>query len=313
MYTNIIIFLTAILISRYIYSYYKEANDYFDSKEQYQLVSDYFIGEKMRAQKPILWIHTSTELNARNWESFYSRNTTSLNQPYLQITMKSIYDNCNASFNVCLVDDDVFRRLLSWNIDLDDLAEPMKTHYRQLGMCMILHEYGGMFVPQSFLCKQDLIDLYQSKMFVAEEVNHTTQVNTFVPGLKFMGCKRNCPLMKKCVDHLETLFKNKTQQMDFQGDIHAYLSQCGCTVVDGSKVGIKKKNKSPILLQDLVETTHFDMPSSTYGLYVPRDEILRRPKFEWFARMSTKQILESPMMFTHYVHEFYSLYDNIML
>jgi len=306
MYTNIIIFLTAILISRYIYSYYKEANEYFESKEHYQLVSDYFIGEKMKSQKPILWIHTTTEINARNWESFYSRNTTSLNQPYLQITMKSIYDNCHSSFNVCLVDDDVFRRLLSWNIDLDDLAEPMKSHYRQLGMCMILHTYGGMFVPQSFLCKHDLIDLYQPKMFVVEEVNHTTQKEIYVPGLTFMGSNKRCTYMKQCVDYLENLYKDKTRQMDIQGDIHAYLSKCGCTIVEGSKIGIKKINGEPVLLQDLVETTPLALPDS-YGLYVPRDELLRRPKFEWFARMSTKQILESPMAISNCIHEYYSL------
>lgn len=307
MYTNIIIVITALLISRYIYSYYKEANDYFDSKEHYQLVSDYYIGDNMRAQKPILWIHTSTELNARNWESFYSRNTTSLNQPYLQITMKSIYDQCHPHFNVCLVDDDVFRRLLSWNIDLDDLAEPMKSHYRTLGMCMILHTYGGMFVPQSFLCKKSLIDLYQSKMFVGEEINHAVQSTTFVPGMTFMGSSKKCPLMKKCVDYLETLYLTKTQQMDFQGDIHSYLKTCGCTILDGAKLGIKHPHGAPILLQEIVDTHPLVLPECAYGLYVPRDELLKRPKFEWFARMSTTQLLESPMAFSKCVHHFYSL------
>ena len=307
MYTNIIIFVTAILISRYIYSYYKEANDYFESNEHYQLVSDYFIGEKMRAQKPILWIHTSTEINARNWESFYSRNTTSLNQPYLQITMKSIYDQCNSHFNICLVDDDVFRRLLSWNIDLDDLAEPMKTHYRQLGMCMILHTYGGMFVPQSFLCRQNLSDLYQSSMFVVEEVNHSVQTTPYVPGLTWMGCNKRCPIMKKCIDYLETLYKNKTQQMDLKGDVHTYLKQSGCTIVDGIYIGIKKKNGNPILLQDLVDTHPLSLPDCAYGVYVPRDEILKRPKFEWLSRMSTKQLLESPIALSTCIHNFYSL------
>ena len=307
MYVNVIIFITAVLISKYIYSYYKEANDYFDSHEQYQLVSDYFIGENMKAQKPILWIHTSTEVNARNWESFYSRKSTLLNQPYLQVTMKSIYDNCYPHFNVCLVDDDVFRRLLSWNIDLDDLAEPMKSHYRQLGMCMILHQYGGMFVPQSFLCKQNLLDMYQSKMFVVEEINHTTQPGVYVPGLTWMGCKKRCGLMKNCIDYLETLYLDKTNHMDFHGSIHAYLKQSGCTIVDGAKIGLKKVSGEPVLLQDLIESTSVALPRDIYGVYVPRDEVLRRPKFEWFARLSPTQILESPMAFSKLVHEFYSL------
>lgn len=143
MYTEFILFIAFFIMAKYIYSNYKLSEEMFESHEQYQLVSDYFIGEKMCRRKPILWIHTSTEVNARNWQSFYSRNSTKLNQPYLQMTMKSIYDACKESFNICLVDDDVFRRLLSWNIDLDDLADPVKSHYRNLGMSMILHQYGA--------------------------------------------------------------------------------------------------------------------------------------------------------------------------
>jgi len=30
-----------------------------------------------------------------------------------------------------------------------------------------------------------------------------------------------------------------------------------------------------------------------YGVYVPSCEILKRSKFEWFARLSVKQVLES--------------------
>jgi hypothetical protein len=143
-------------------------------------------------------------------------------------------------------------------------------------------------------------------MFVVEEVNHTTQKEIYVPGLTFMGSNKRCTYMKQCVDYLENLYKDKTRQMDIQGDIHAYLSKCGCTIVEGSKIGIKKINGEPVLLQDLVETTPLALPDS-YGLYVPRDELLRRPKFEWFARMSTKQILESPMAISNCIHEYYSL------
>lgn len=307
MYANLVIFITAMLISKYIYSYYKEASDHFESKEHYQLVSDYYIGDNLKSQKPILWIHTSTELNARNWQSFYSRTTTSLNQPYLQITMKSIYDKCKDSFNVCLVDDDVFRRLLSWNVNLNDLAEPLKSHYRQLGISMILHKYGGMFVPQSFLCQADLIDIYQSKFFVGEEVNHSTIPELFVPGMKLMGCKRQCEGMNKFIDYQENLYKNKTQQSDFTGDIHTYLKQSGCTVINGSKLGIKKLNGEPVLVNELLGTDPLLLPRKLLGVYVPRDEILNRPKFEWFARMSPSQILESPMVFSTYVHNVYSL------
>lgn len=33
----------------------------FESHERHQLVSDYFIGEKMSKRKPILWMHTELQ------------------------------------------------------------------------------------------------------------------------------------------------------------------------------------------------------------------------------------------------------------
>ena len=132
--TKWIILILFSLIANYMYYEYKQCEDNFETHEHYKLVSEYFL-DKGTQKKPILWIHTSTEINARNWESFYSRNSKKLNQPYLQMTMKSIYDHCKDSFNVCLINDEAFSSLLSWNIDLDDLADPIKSHYRQLGLC----------------------------------------------------------------------------------------------------------------------------------------------------------------------------------
>jgi len=309
MYTNIIIFITAILVSRYIYSYYKEASEFFESTEHYQLVSDYYIGNYLHSRKPLLWIHTTTEVNSRNWESFYSRTSTSLNQPYLQVTMKSIYDKCQDSFNICLIDDDVFRKLLSWNINLDDLADPIKSHYRQLGLSMILYTYGGMLVPQSFLCKKDLIDIYRKHdMFVTEEVNRASTLDVYAPGLKMMGCKRNHPIMKQCIDFQENLYKNKTNSIEFQGDIQKWLSTSGCTILDGEFIGIKKMHRkkiAPVLLRELLGTDKLELPKTIYGIYVPREEVLSSTKYEWFARMSPEQILASPFQFTEYLTSFY--------
>ena len=85
MYTNLILLIVFAILSQYLYRSYKLTEELFESEEHYQLVSDYFIGEQMSKRKPILWIHTSTELNARNWESFYSRSNKKLNQPIYKL------------------------------------------------------------------------------------------------------------------------------------------------------------------------------------------------------------------------------------
>jgi hypothetical protein len=248
-------------------------------------------------------MHTSREVYARNWQSFYSRNSTKLNQPYLQITMKSIYDACKDSFNVCLVDDDVFRRLLSWNVDLDDLADPIKSHYRNLGMSMILHQYGGMFVPQSFLCMKNLIQLYHdglknNTMFVVENINRTTNPKVYMPDSQFMGCKKNSSIMKQWVDYQETLYLDKTAQSDILGN--EWLYNKNITIVDGKYIGIKKTNGDPVSVDELLGTEPIDI-SIHYGILIPQQEILDRFKYAWFARMSPEQILKSTLMINKYI------------
>ena len=308
MYTQLIILVVFGIIAQYLYKNYKLSEESFESHEHYKLVNQYFIGEKASRRKPILWIHTSTEVNARNWESFYSRNSTKLNQPYLQITMKSIYDKCKDSFNICLINDESFHPLLSWNVELDDLAEPIKSHYRRLGLSMLLHEYGGIIIPQSFLCTKDVKGLYDSglsknNMFVLENNNTgiTNDQESFLPDMMMMGCRRKNECMKQFIAYQEELYLDKTNQSDFIGNTRLWLKlQKELTIVDGTWIGLKKIDNSAVTIQELLGTSHIDIPI-TYGVYMPQEEILKRPKFSWFARMSTKQILESELLFAKFV------------
>ena len=231
--TKWIILILFSLIANYIYYEYKQCEETFDSQEHYQLVSEYFL-DKGNKKKPILWIHTSTEMNARNWESFYSRNSTKLNQPYLQMTMKSIYDKCKDSFNICLINDESFSSLLSWNIDLNDLADPMKSHYRTLGLSMVLQQYGGILVPQSFLCTKDLKPLSRETFFVIENHNRgvTHDQRTYFPDTVFMGCKKKNETMKRFIDYQEELYKDKTEQSDFIGNTSLWLQRQNITIID---------------------------------------------------------------------------------
>ena len=79
-YVTIFILLTTIgmLYDRYIKKFFPD-----EELNKYNLVRKYLLNETDSVLgKPLLWIHTTHNINSRKWPSFYSRNTRQLNQPY---------------------------------------------------------------------------------------------------------------------------------------------------------------------------------------------------------------------------------------
>ena len=69
--------------------------------------------------KPIIWIHINYEINTREWENFYSRNTKCLNQPYINLLVKNTINKCQDNFHVIIIDDSAFSDLLpNWNLEI---------------------------------------------------------------------------------------------------------------------------------------------------------------------------------------------------
>jgi hypothetical protein len=50
-----------------------------------------------------------------------------------------------------------------------------------------------------------------------------------------------------------------------------------------------------------MEEDYLDLHKSAVGIYIPNDEILRRPKFQWFAVYPAEQLLETRMIITKYL------------
>ena len=113
-----------------------------NEKDEYENVKQYLLNQSplYGQNRPKIWIHTKYEYNSRKWKSFYSRSSYDLNQPYLHLTIKSIINHCGDDFNVCLIDDDSFGKLIpSWDIDMSKTVEPVKSHLRELGMVQLLY------------------------------------------------------------------------------------------------------------------------------------------------------------------------------
>jgi hypothetical protein len=302
-YTLIILVGTGILYDRYKMTVKTD-----EEMEQYAIVKKYLLNDSSLAQskKPIIWIHMTYETNARWWPSFNSRNNDCLNQPYQYLTIKSIIDKCSEDFNICLIDDETFPKILAgWAIDLKMVADPIRTKLRQLALAKVLYNFGGMLLPSSFLCFQNLKQIYTTyttneKMFVGEMLSRESTANqvNFFPSTKFMGCNKECLLMKEYVTYLEML--NSTDYTDESNFLGSYGRWCydkilkkEMNLITAEELGIKDSIGLPITIERLMGNTYIDLSGKIQGLYIPSDEILKRTAFQWFARLSAKQALAS--------------------
>ena len=311
----VIIFIILIVLAN-IYNKIKQDEDKNSSKYYYKMVDKYLINPNSLGMnnKPILWIHIHNdtsiipEVNSRFWLNFYSRATKHLNQPYQYLTIKSIIDKCGNDFNICLIDDDSFVKLLpNWTTDLNIVAIPIRIRIRLLALASLLNIYGGMLVPSSFICFKSLKELYhnsvsQNRMFVGELANRTANTNFandyFIPSQSFMGCESGNEEMSQFIKTLEIIIsKDFTAQVDFLGEINEWFANGinlnKIKLISANYFGIKKDCGTPIEVEELVGSTFIKLCPKAVGMYIPWNDIINRTSIQWFARLSPKQILES--------------------
>jgi hypothetical protein len=293
------------------------ANFAANPNNQYHAIKEYLLRTPKDLEdsiKPILWIHIPYEYNSRRWSSFGSRSSWELNQPYLFLTVKSIIDHCESSFTICMIDDDSFSKLIpNGNRNLHKHGSPMNDNMRQLELAKLIYIYGGMICPISFLCMRDLIGLYQmgtiqQKMFVVENIdrNITSTTHDFYPNIGFFGAERENPMIAKLIEFIEqTINHDYTAQSVFLADFNRWCAnkiQMGqINIISANLIGAKGQDDRPILIDNLLAQHYLTLSDQAYGIWIPDKEILSRKKFEWFARLSQQQVLESNTILGNYM------------
>jgi len=288
--------------------------DNYEVIRQYLLTDPYTDGNLGNVKKPILWIPVHYEYNSRNWLSFGSRSSFDLNQPYLYLTVRTIISQCSNSFHICLIDDKSFAKLLpGWKIKMDKVSGSTIEYARQLGLAKLLHEYGGLIVPPSFVCMRDLIGLYDmavnnNKMIICETINRniTSTTKEFFPNMNFMGAPKGCQIVGELVDFIErTMKKDYTAAAEFLGEFDRWceyrVRKNQIIKIDGKLIGTKDMNDKMVLIDDLLSNEYIDFYAEAYGIYIPADEVLNRRHYEWFARMSQEQVLNGRVIICKYI------------
>jgi hypothetical protein len=307
-----------IMLIGFIYNKYKKTIDVEEQYNDGQLIQKYLLNDSSitKNNKPILWVHIEFEKNARSWESFGSRTSDNLNQPYQYLTIRNIIEKCGDSFNVCLLDDDAFVKIIpEWRTRVEHLPRPLRTHVRELALATILHIYGGFLLPSSFICFQNLRTLYDAHLekanVVMGELRTTSSLASekqYSPSTKMMGCRKFDPVMKEYMEFLmEINNRDHTQDMDFTGESSRWwlakqaATPSAVSIIPAPELGVKTITNKPVLIEELMADVDVRLSPTAVGLYVPEQEILRRSKFHWFARLSPKQVLDSNTLVGKYL------------
>lgn len=303
-YAMLFIILTGIGM---LYDRYKRKLGISDNKSNEELIERYLLNRKdSKKKKPIIWVHSKTEINSRNWLSFGSRNSRNLNQNYIILTIQSIIKHCGDNFHVCLITDDSFEKLLpEWNFDLNKIADPIRERMRLFGILKLLHKYGGINIPDSMIMVKDMKPLYDemmrnNDMIVGEFLSRNVRSfeKKFTPSCKLIGCKKESENVDELLDLMRVLISSdSTSEMDFNGDVEKKLEELCCNsnvqLLSGKSFGIKNCDGDEILLEDLISDNDLNLCKDLYGVYVNKEELLKRTHMNWFARLNMKEILES--------------------
>ena len=316
---NSIFTISVLMITGFIGN--KLSQNFEPKNDEYELIKKYLLNDTTMDgyNKPKIWIHSKYEVNSRKWKDFYSRNTTDLNQPYIHLTIKTIINHCGDDFHICLIDDDTFSKLIpSWTVDLKTMAEPMKTQMRNIGILELIYYYGGVSLPNSFLCLRNISQLYANsvdikKPFICEQINRNVNIQkhkkqpVFMPDMFFIGAAKNDPLILEYIEFLkaENASQYFTKEREFLGNssewcLNAVRSN-KMVLIDGEYVGVKTVKRKPILLEELMEEAFLELNTNAYGIYIPQEDILIRTKYQWFAIMPIDELLKTNMVITKYL------------
>jgi len=314
--TNLLILFFILIVTGFLYKRYEnklkseEDSDIYNAIHKY-LLDDVTLG---KSKKPILWIYVPYEYNSRNWASFGSRSSFDLNQPYLYLTARSIIQRCDESFTICIIDDSSFKKLIpNWNINTSAIAEPMLSNVRTLGMLKLLYIYGGLICPISFVCLKNLDTLYEKgtsggKMFICESVarNVSSTELDFFPSLALCGAKKNCYMINDLCNFIQiTNSYDYTANVKFIGEYDRWckknIENGKIRMINGVEIGTKTIDEKQVVIDDLMSNYYLNICQNAYGILIPADELLKRTKFNWFARLSPKQVLESETIIGNYI------------
>lgn len=288
-----------------LYNKVQEKYERENKQNDRHLIQEYLLGgTKFYNEKPVLWIHLDYPINSRDWATFYERNSRMLNKPFIYLCIQSIIRH-SERYNVCIIDDSSFRDLLEWDVDLENVPEPVKKSVRVEGMLRLLYTYGGAVVPASLLMwrpiewmKDDFVVFKRTRSVASEKM-------VYMPSIEFMGANKNSLVIKKCLDYVTSLNRRDlTHEKVFLDEVSKWLllavESGELKGIREDNVGFKNKDNEHVLVDDLIKMDGVLYSENACCIWIPEEEIISRLSYQWFVRLSPAQILQSNTSIAQY-------------
>ena len=301
--TRVVIAIILLLLVGYIYNKWEQKNKNKNFSSDYELVERFFLGNRSLAniKKPIIWIHINYDINARKWDSFYSRNNNNLNQDYLYLTLRSIIEKYGNKFHICLINDNSFFRLLSkWPQDLVSYPDPLRKRLRSLGLAKVLHSYGGIIIPVSFIANRCFGEIYdnlnEEQILIGELPNNSVRNEKYCLNPRIMGCKMGSKKMLQYINYLEDLYLNNfTNSIEFEDseDLWFIKNKDNLLIISSIELGGEDNCGRIVNIDRLLNSTFIDFSKNRYGIYIPDEELIRRIAYNWFVYLTVEEVLNS--------------------
>ena len=72
-------------------------------------------------------------------------------------------------------------------------------------------------------------------------------------------------------------------------------------LIDGKIIGIKTSTGKPILLEHLMSSDYLDVDATLlHGIYIPKDELLKRPVYQYYSILPIEDVLEADNILSKY-------------
>jgi len=136
-------------------------------------------------------------------------------------------------------------------------------------------------------------------------VNYTSK--QLAPTVQFMGAKRRSDTLKHIIQDLEYEYSsNFTNENTFNNNVNELLDEYATKeyiyVFPPQRNGVVSNENKLITLDDLLSTSNSPYSvEHTDGILIQSQEILQRTKYNWFAYLSSIDVLSSNTVLSRYL------------